>query len=258
MKKILLIVAIAVAAGFLVLRTPEKKEQLSLAVPTPTTHVSENVSAKGKPITVSAQPLEYVAIGPVEPSNLHLILNLPAKKTSRELKEQNNCSAIINAGFYDKNDQPLGLIETSGIVKSPQLKSALLNGLFWVTSDGKTGIGTVMPDTDLATAFQSGPILLENGQKKTLSITNDENARRMVLLVLTDKTIRLLSVFGSGNTFTGPLLADLPSVASAIGTKEQWNIESAINLDGGNHSALITTDQSIEELSPVGSVICVK
>jgi hypothetical protein len=109
----------------------------------------------------------------------------------------------------------------------------------------------------LRLAVQTGPVLIENAQTQSLNINNDSPNRRMVAIVSGENKIAFLSVYDENSAYLGPNLADLPKVLGDFESQTGITIADAINLDGGTASALISSDYSVNELSPIGSFFCI-
>lgn len=210
-----------------------------------------------KEIKVNDIGYAYALIGPISPKDIELMTNLPKKLPSQELKDAHQCRYLINGGFYGKNDQPLGLFLTEGVVRHPQIQSALFNGLFAKTVNNAVSINNTLPDTELAFALQSGPQLTEDGIPRVLKMKEDEHARRMIVATTPNGAVYFFSVFLPNNTFSGPQLGDLPIIMEAIAKKESIEATEMLNLDGGNHSAFYNHEAIISELSPIGSFFCI-
>jgi exopolysaccharide biosynthesis protein len=258
MKRLFFITLIVLGGFGLLFWTHQKTNTETKVAPDSEITGTQIPSPTEKIISVNSDNYAYTIIGPVSPLSISLIGNLPKKQMTKELLQSNNCNQLVNGGFYDTNDHYLGLFETDGIVHSEQSRNSLLNGLFWTTTEGKTGIGTMLPDTNLIFALQTGPTLIENGLPRVLRITNDESARRMIAGVTKENTIFFIALYDTDSIYSGPLLGSVPKLVDTISKKEKLGITDAINLDGGNHSAMITKERQITEFSPVGSGFCIK
>lgn len=187
-------------------------------------------------------------------SKVTLIPNFTKKLTSTKIIKDEACAAGINAGFYTRENRPIGLFKT-GKLSYPVTNNELFIGFISLTSN-KISIGRNEP-TNTTWAFQSGPLLLEDGQTLTLSLEHDEPARRMVLATAGQQTYAI-TIYGEDNEDTGPHLEDLANIVSEISKKEQLGLQAAVNLDGGHHSTFFSEGVHIQESQPVGSLLCVK
>lgn len=188
-------------------------------------------------------------------SRLKLLANFKNKKTAKEVYAENKCKALVNAGFYNQGDTPIGLfINADGILSSYQ-KNSTFNGFFYQEESGKYYISAEVPINSRIT-LQTGPILIEKGVAKNLKIKNDSFERR-VAAVLTDKNnLFFLIFYDKDSNYLGPQLTDLPGILEIFAEKINEKIIDAINLDGGSASAFISEDTYLTELTNVGSFFC--
>lgn len=219
---------------------------LGLVTPTPTP----------APVTQNADPFTYSLIKPA--GSVRLIPNFTQKRDSGSLIDANGCRAAINGGFYDTDAKPLGFFYTDGTIIGKQIRSALVNGFFAADEQEIPFISAVLPDITYGFALQTGPLLFMNGEKLPLVIQNDEPVRRMVAAKTTDNRIIFITVYNGNSVYEGPRLADLPEIISGINAKENLEISDAVNLDGGSASAFYNGDTRLSELTPVGSLFCIK
>lgn len=257
MKRLILL-CLLMLAGITLLRA-KHRTNTDNGSSTPTT--ARNT---GMPTPIQAQPTitsngtlyTYAVFQVKNPEKLTLIANPEGKHSFQELVKQNSCKSAINAGFYDTEGKPLGLFKTRDAIIHEQTSSALLDGYIWTDRVGGIGIGTHIPSQALSIALQNGPLLITNGENHTLTIKNDESARRSFAGIALDNTLWFGIITVPDNTFSGPLLADLPTVIRDIGTHLDIAWISAINLDGGSASAYESDMHSVSELTPVGGIFC--
>jgi hypothetical protein len=62
----------------------------------------------------------------------------------------------------------------------------------------------------------------------------------------------------NNNPVSGPKLNELPGIIKNINKSTSLNIVSALNLDGGAHSAFLTQSTDLNELSTIGEYFCIK
>jgi exopolysaccharide biosynthesis protein len=190
-----------------------------------------------------------------DPLHVSLLVNKD-KMTTREFKQLYDCVAITSGGFYNMDYSPLGLVISNGTIVQPFQKNLLLNGVFSV-KDGVPSI-TNEPIDGATLALQSGPRLYRNGAPLSLSIINDEPARRIVAITTPDNEILLLAFYQLDNLFLGPLLGDLPHHVSLFQSSTKTSIIDALNLDGGSASSFDNAQTSLDELTTVGSFFCLR
>ncbi len=182
--------------------------------------------------------------------------NLDNKDTATTLFSANNCEFLINGGFYSPEFKHLGLLVSDGMTVSEKQNNSLLNGFISVNSMATPKIG-VLADEEIRLALQTGPLLMENGQLKTLNIKNDKYARRSIAMVTGANELVFAIIYSGDARFSGPLLSETPGLIEIFSQKTTLHIADAINLDGGKASAFITSEIAVTELSPVGSLFCV-
>lgn len=199
----------------------------------------------------------YSLISVPSGSHVSLIPNFSGKIGAKTLADENGCTQAVNGGFYDTSGNPLGLFFTDTIEYGTQSQSTLFNGYYWSDASG-TYISTSRPENPYGFALQTGPLLVSDGQRMPLAIRNDEPARRIVVAKTTGNRDVFLAIYSRESVFGGPLLSDLPSVIESISRKNNLGITDALNLDGGSASAFYNGDTGLSELTPVGSVFCVK
>ncbi len=196
-------------------------------------------------------------IPPSRTNDIVLILNMQDVSMKR-LATEHNCKSAINGGFYTTNRAPLGLFIHNDIEVQAEHVSPLLNGYWYKTENGTNGITREIPQKEIKEALQSGPLLLENGKQLPLTINNDEQTRRSIIAQTEQGDIIFLIIFFQQSPLEGPLLSDLPQLITKVAQREQLVVTSALNLDGGSASGMLTDNDNISELTSVGSIICSK
>jgi uncharacterized protein YigE (DUF2233 family) len=209
-----------------------------------------------KTITFGGRTYAYASIKTYA-ADISLIPNFTQKTSVESMRDTYQCAQAVNGGFYDTKNTPLGYFLTDSYTH-PQMQSALFNGYFTVSSGNEASITSSLPTHPLRIGLQSGPLLFMNNQVQSLRIQNDENARRIVAAITDDGGVLFIVLYTAESPFNGPLLADLPSLLSAVNTTELLHIVSALNLDGGSASAFFSPDTTLSELTPSGSVFCIK
>lgn len=190
------------------------------------------------------------------PEKLVLLPNFEKKLPSTQLSRENNCRFLINGGFYDQQDQPLGWFFTQKSLFKKEIKSALLNGFFFQNEQGVIKIEDISPSAPVVWGLQTGPLLIFQNQPVRLSLVRDEQARRMVAALNQKDELIFLVITGGDSLAIGPLLTDLPAVVKKIGEELKEEFKTAVNLDGGTASAFINQEKTIKEYSFIGSFFC--
>lgn len=191
-------------------------------------------------------------------SALQLYPNFKEKLSALEVKKNNSCTQLTSAGFYDKNNNPLGLFVNEGKILSPDRPNAFFNGYFSLDNNGNFSLERNAPDQDVEVALQSGPLLWLNKTPLELKIIDDKPARRIIVGITKDDKLVFLTLFNKDNNLDGPLLAKTPNLLSQFVQKTGIVLDSALNLDGGSASAFYSEDISLSELSSVGGFFCIK
>ena len=190
------------------------------------------------------------------PKTLTLIPNYSQKRTGTEVNGANSCNHLVNAGFYNQDGTPIGLIVNNGQIINGFQTNLLFNGIFSV-SDKIPEISAKTPQSPRL-AVQSGPILISGGQPQILDIKDDESARRIVVAITKDERLFFLSFYNPESVYEGPLLTDLPAHLQKFEELSRVDISDALNLDGGSASVFITKEVSLGELTNVGSFFCAR
>nr|OGC89359.1 MAG: hypothetical protein A2V48_03860 [Candidatus Amesbacteria bacterium RBG_19FT_COMBO_48_16] len=186
-----------------------------------------------------------------------LVNNLIEKAETTQLVKDKGCTAGINGGFYDEAGNALGLLVIDGAIMSVSKTSSLLNGFVWKTAGGGYGIGRNEPQEDITWAVQAGPLLIEEARVLELNMARDKPARRMAAGIERGGELVIMTIFDSKSVYDGPRLEELPSLIWEAAEKFGWELESAINLDGGTASAFYSPKMRLEEFSTVGNFLCV-
>ena len=189
----------------------------------------------------------------VSPDQLKLIPNYSAKTSANQLYQDNHCQFLINGGFYSKEHQPIGLVRVENQEISQQEPNQLFNG-YLAFDSGQASVGS--QDTNLANTLQTGPLLAVNQTPTNLQMKTDKNRRRSFALTTDSGQLILAMITDKNSDLTGPYLVDLPDLVLTFAQAAGYQIESAINLDGGSASAIISSDSSLNELNPIGSALC--
>ncbi len=256
-----LIIIAVVGVAWYIYRTPKVP-----SVPEPITNSDDDSptitseESKQHSIAFNGKQYRYIyyTVAPSNVSNL-LVINNPTQITMKRLAQEHECEAAINGGFYTSDGAPLGLLtHDSKEEHGANTASTLLDGYWYVLNNGTTAISRTIPLSGVAEALQNGPLLIEQGDARNLTITDDEYARRSLIAHTTDGAIVFMTIFFPTSQLEGPLLSELPQLLTAIGDTEKLVFESALNLDGGSASGILTPDEHLSEFTNVGSIVCVK
>lgn len=188
-----------------------------------------------------------------------LYSNLETKESATNLKDEHGCSALVNAGFYTKENSPVGLFVVGDKQIRARNSSDLFNGFFYKTADGEYIISTSPPLAgQLTFALQSGPMLIDDKVSLPLSIKNDKQARRSVAFMDSQGAVYFAVVYNGNSVYLGPNLAQLPDILDKFAKENGIDVVGAINLDGGAASAFYGKGVSLPEATRIGSFYCIK
>jgi uncharacterized protein YigE (DUF2233 family) len=146
--------------------------------------------------------------------------------------KQTNALAMINGGYFDKNNQPTGLLISNG--QDVGTSYAGFGGMLAVDAHGSVSLRSLKqqpydPNTEqLQQATQSSPMLMIDGQRTQFQ-ADSVSQRRSVIAI--DTQGRMLLIASPSQAFTLDELADL--LASS-----DLSIKTALNLDGGASTGL--------------------
>jgi len=220
--------------------------------PAPTT-----LPEKVKTVNFNEETYAYEVIKAIVPAQVKLIPNYEKQARTEEMQQVEKCSEIVSGGFYGTDNKPLGWVVEKGKEISRQKSSLLFNGFVFIDEELKVNITLIKPESNVVYGLQTGPILFMEKKPLKLSMARDKNARRMVLAVDTDGNMNFFAFYVKDGIQSGPMLVDLPAFVSKASAQENIELESAVNLDGGNASAFFGSKLRLEEITPVGSWWCI-
>ncbi len=239
--------------GFLIYKNQKTSATRTLGQENVTSEMETTPNAVS--FTLSDQEIS-VSLWKANPWNLKLIPNFIKKQGSKEFGITSSCKYLANAGFYSKENNPIGLFITNGETIGKWQENNLLDGILTVNELMTPRITRVVPRDSLNIAVQTGPIIKENGSFITLKIMNDSLDRRSVAGITGENELYFLSFYEPNSNYSGPLLADLPTALKTFEEKTGIVFADAINLDGGSASVFKNNNTSLEEITPVGAFFC--
>lgn len=221
---------------------------------TPTSAKSDQViSLEGDGVTTQIAWVKVPDLG-----RFFLYPNFKERLSTQELLKQEGCQSLVSAGFYTKENEPIGLFITEGEQIKNRVESRLFDGIFSVDRNNEAKISLQTPQENVRLALQSGPVLIKDGKVLKLQIKEDKSARRVVLALNKTGEVYFLAIFNKDSVFEGPLLAELPRVVKSLEEKMDVEFLDALNLDGGSASAFYSDFLSLSELTPIGSFFCIR
>ncbi|OGG03931.1 hypothetical protein A2W14_05695 [Candidatus Gottesmanbacteria bacterium RBG_16_37_8] len=208
--------------------------------------------------------VKYLVFGVKIPnlSKISLIANFSEKFTGEKLVKENNCDLGINGGFYQGNEQPLGLFFSGEKQYGKIVKSSIANSFVWQDKAGDLRFIRTPPVNFQFTdfIFQTGPYIFPN--KNQLRLIRDERARRSLLGKDFQGNLYFISITKKDNLDAGPHLADLPVIFWQLKEGNIFPLEELVNLDGGSASFFYSRDEegnlTLSSWAPIGSLICVR
>lgn len=184
---------------------------------------------------------------------ISLIPNFDTQQDALTVAQENNCASATSGGFYTENNKPLGFFKVDGTVISAAVSDTkLLTGYFYLDEQGDPKITYQIP-ANYSTAFQTGPYIIYD---KPFSTVNDKQARRIVIVETDQQDYYSTAIILEGDELYGPTLRDLPPILFSIETP--FTVSRALNLDGGKASFYFNGETTLSELTPVGSVMCIR
>ncbi len=225
-------------------------------------HTNDQSSTNSISPTPTDQPLldnkyHHAIIKTDKHSMLEVFSNLDEKLTSKKAKENHKCDALVSGGFYTKDDTHIGLFISRGEMLKDKISSNTFNGYLSISEQSDVTISKD-PIKKSYFSFQTGPLLMLNKINQIINPSNQDGARRLIALISHSNQAHFVVIYNKNSPLKGPKLSELTNLLSAIEDLENLDIKDAINLDGGSHSAFLSTDATLTELSPIGSYICIK
>ncbi|MEK7526593.1 MAG: phosphodiester glycosidase family protein [Patescibacteria group bacterium] len=217
---------------------------------------------QGMDIEVADQTISVAWVKIENIDNLKLIANFNERLTPNQVKQKYNCQVLVNGGFYMDdtttvgNYKPIGLFIGEYKKLADYKNSTLLSGVISINDFATPRITTKTPKDNLRVALQNGPLLIENNSTKKLTLTNENNARRIVAATTGNNELYFLSFYNPDSAYLGPKLVDLPKALTTFEKESGIDLADALNLDGGNASVYLTPETSLSSSTPVGSYFC--
>lgn len=254
MKKIFIFILILVS-GFTAFyfyhqQPPVTSPSSSSSPDAPTSPLLEKMET----ITVNSKTyyFSYVLIDDL--NKLKFYPNFKDQLSSLELIDKYHCRSLVNGGFYSEDIKPLGWLVSDSRQLSSPIDSQLFNGYLSVFNNHVSIARELPSKADLG--LQTGPLLVYDQQPLLLKINNDEPRRRIVSALTPFNQLLFIAIIQNDSLFSGPLLADLPTIVKTISMQINHPVTEAINLDGGSASAFYSPSVHLKEFSPIGSFFC--
>ena len=212
------------------------------------------IPADDKEYYINNYKFDYYKVNDI--SALSLIPNFDEKLTSEQLIEKLECKFLTNAGFYSRENKPLGLFTYNYKTRSSEIKSSLFNSFLSINDFDTPRITRVSPLDRLRIALQSGPLLKENAKFLIVKSSNDKKARRILAGVSGENELYFFAIYNKDQLYDGPLLSELPTLVGMIEDKLGVEFADVINLDGGSASLFYSPKLYLKELTFSGGFFC--
>lgn len=254
MKKIIFIILAIALAGFIAYSKNNNTTITPSPTPGATGFFPTPSNAKNRLEIIHNNQTYNIFYSPISKQIIELIPNFTQKASSEDLISEHKCKAAINGGFYTTDNSPLGLFIANGKKYSSEVINDrnLLTGFFWLDSDNNLMISIESPqNSDLV--IQTGPIFYKNFP---FNAPVDEYARRSLVAHDSENNYYLLIVTLKDDIYSGPQLTDLGEII--FSNDNPLILAEAINMDGGSASTFFDSGFHIQELSSIGSLLCIR
>ncbi|MBU1117634.1 phosphodiester glycosidase family protein [Patescibacteria group bacterium] len=211
-------------------------------------------------LNLNNQEYQYYFYKIPSSAKLSLIPNFTQKESAKNIV-RDNCDFAINGGLYTKNETPVGLFFQDNQLLAKQITHQTFNGLLTKDKDSNLNI---LISTDFDNNFEKYDFIVQSGpfynffSNTKEEYVNHQFDRRHLIAKDVQDNFYLFSISSSNNAYSGPRLEDIPDFFSHPQIKQIASFSSALNLDGGSASAFYDGVYLVDELSPVGSILCGK
>lgn len=202
------------------------------------------------PVSIPQNQDGYEQIILSSANTVSLIPNFSERYPLTKIVGDHKCLSAINAGFYDEKSKALGLFKIGEKKLSEVHSPTTING--YLSSLDREIVITDEPTENPNWIFQTGPILWQYEQPRIIKMLSDKPARRSVAARNVSGEVRFLYFYDLVN------LTDLPKLLEAWAHKNDFALSVAINLDGGGASGFYSPDRTVNEVEPIGAVLCVR
>lgn len=226
--------------------SPEPKVTTAAETPSQNEEDSETEEIEESGLKVSWIVERYV-------DDIDLHSNLNEKLTSDQAISTYSCLNLVTAGFYSDQNGHIGLFIDDGVILSEEVDHKTFNGYFSIT--GNRPLISRQPPVKADEAVQAGPLLILNDEVLEFK-SNQERSRRVIAATNRLGNVIFITFYDGANRLYGPSLSELPGLLKDLEDRTSIDIYSAINLDGGSHSAFISEELKLKELSTMGSYFC--
>lgn len=254
MKYIFPILGITIVLAFLFLKQKQNLPLTLISSTSPTPAISDT----SKQLLLNNQNYRYYYYQIPKNSQLKLIPNFSSLNSSSQIIKNNSCDFAINGGLYTTESKPVGLFYLDNQSLGQQINHQTFDG--FLTQDKNNNLNISSQDNfnnDLSQynfALQSGPFY--DLQSSAVDFINQEYDRRHLIAKDIDNNFYFFSISLKENAFSGPRLQDIYGFFQNSEIQKIAKFTFALNLDGGTASAFYNGHYLVQELTPVGSLLC--
>lgn len=172
-----------------------------------------------------------LALFSMKSATLRVIDNPSGHDDLAAVAQRENALAGVNGGYFDPENQPVGLMISASRLIAPLRKARLLSGVM-VVSEGRVQLlrtGEYSPKRNVTAALQCGPFLVDRGQP--VAGLNATRSDRRTFIAVGGSDRATLGFCSNATLGTLATILTTPAVAPDL------KIQRALNLDGGSSSA---------------------
>jgi hypothetical protein len=192
-------------------------------------------------------------------STLNLIPNFSSPRSASQIIK-NHCDFAINGGLYTQESKPVGLFYLNNQSLGQQITHQTFNGFLTQNKNNILDVSSQdVFNNDLTQynfALQSGPFYNFTTTYSSTDFVNHEFSRRHLIAKDSQNNFYFFSISLTDNAFDGPRLEDIPAFFNHFEIQKIAKFIQALNLDGGAASTFYDGNYLVEEITPVGSILC--
>lgn len=235
------------------------KNQASPLTLISSTSPSPTIIDTSKQLSLNNQNYRYYFYQIPKNSQLKLIPNFSSLNSASQIIKSNSCDFAINGGLYTTESKPVGLFYLNNQSLGQQINHQTFDGFLIQDKNNNLNIFSQDNfDNDLSQynfAIQSGPFFNLKSPDSN-SFVNQEYDRRHLIAKDKQNNFYFFSVSLKENAFSGPRLQDLSAFFNSPEIQKIAEFTSVLNLDGGSASAFYDGHYLVQELTPIGSLLC--
>lgn len=183
-------------------------------------------------------------------------------KNLQEISKKTAATITVNGSFFTEDFKPTGLLISQSHLLHPLSKAELLNGIFAISNNKTPQLlsqKNAIDPTQYLFAIQSGPILINQNGKITISKDTGKIASRTAIGIDKDNHIIIIilkqSLLNSTNTIS---LYEFAHLLKEDPQLKNLELHSVLNLDGGPSTGITIGENYYPEMERVQNVIVIK